>query len=213
MAFPADESTDAGGGGHNADMTNRAGETLAANLRSLRERRSLSLSELARRSGIAKGTLSALESGTGNPTIETVFSLSNALQVPVSTLLDEQATPGVLVVRAAQREPLCGDATELRLLRRLEFGSSMVEVYQQLVRPDRVQRSAGHPGVEHIVVTTGELRVGPTGDEQLIGPGDYVSFPAAEPHSYQAVGGPVTSVLMLEYPHGSTRLDAVVEDA
>ncbi|HYU85548.1 MAG TPA: helix-turn-helix transcriptional regulator, partial [Kribbellaceae bacterium] len=45
----------------------RAGETLAANLRTLREARSLSLSEVARRSGIAKGTLSQLESGTGNP--------------------------------------------------------------------------------------------------------------------------------------------------
>src|SRR5262245_57848445 len=65
----------------------RAGEMLAANLRARRDEQGISLSELARRSGIAKGTLSQLESGTGNPTIETVFSLSNALGLPVSALL------------------------------------------------------------------------------------------------------------------------------
>ena len=57
-------------------LREQAGQVLAANLRALRGQAGLSLSELARRSGIAKGTLSQLESGTGNPTIETVFSLS-----------------------------------------------------------------------------------------------------------------------------------------
>lgn len=83
---------------------------LGANLRALRETAGLSLSELARRSDIAKGTLSQLESGTGNPTIETVFSLSNALGVPVSSLLTERADPDVVLVRSSGLEVLSSDA-------------------------------------------------------------------------------------------------------
>ena len=33
-----------------------------------------------------------------------------------------------------------------------------------------------------------------------LGPGDYLAFRAAGPHSYEAVDGPVRSVLLLEYP-------------
>src|SRR5688572_28624676 len=76
-----------------------AGRVLGANLRARRDEQGISLSELARRSGIAKGTLSQLESGGGNPTIETVFSLSNALGVPVSALLSDAPTADLILVR------------------------------------------------------------------------------------------------------------------
>ena len=45
-------------------------ELIAASLRRERRRTGLSLTEVARRAGIAKSTLSQLESGTGNPSVE-----------------------------------------------------------------------------------------------------------------------------------------------
>ena len=45
---------------------------LAAAVRTERERAGLSLSELARRADVAKSSLSTLESGQGNPGVETV---------------------------------------------------------------------------------------------------------------------------------------------
>ncbi|GLW91898.1 XRE family transcriptional regulator [Actinokineospora globicatena] len=182
-----------------------AGQVLAGNLRALRELGGLSLSELARRSGIAKGTLSQLESGTGNPTIETVFSLSNALGVPVSSLLTAPADSEVVLVRGAEVEVLSGTAVDLRMLRRLDLADTVVEVYEQRVRPGETQYSPGHTGREHVLVTEGVLRVGPPTDPYEVGPGDYVCFPAAGPHVYSAVDGPVTSILLLEYPSTGDR--------
>jgi transcriptional regulator with XRE-family HTH domain len=176
------------------------GQVLGANLRALREQAGVSLSELARRSGIAKGTLSQLESGAGNPTIETVFSLSNALDVPVSSLLTERADPDVVLVRSAGLEVLSSNAVDLRMLRRMDVTERVFELYDQRVRPGEVQHSAGHPGREHVVVTSGTLRVGPPDSPFELGPGDYVCFPAQGPHIYETVGGPVVSVLLLEYP-------------
>ncbi|MER7174052.1 helix-turn-helix domain-containing protein [Streptomyces mesophilus] len=177
-----------------------AGRVLGANLRVLRGQAGLTLSALARESGIAKGTLSQLESGTGNPTIETVFSLSNALGVPVSTLLTERTDPDVVLVRSGGLEVLSSNAVDLRMLRRMDITDKAIELYDQRVRPGEVQHSAGHPGREHVVVTSGQLRVGPPDAPYELGPGDYVCFDARRPHVYETVGGPVVSVLMLEYP-------------
>jgi transcriptional regulator with XRE-family HTH domain len=52
----------------------------------------LSLTELARRAGIAKSTLSQLESGAGNPSVETLWALAVALGVPFSRLVDLPAS-------------------------------------------------------------------------------------------------------------------------
>jgi transcriptional regulator with XRE-family HTH domain len=76
--------------------------TIAAALRRERERHGISLAELARRAGIAKSTLSQLESGAGNPSVETLWSLAVVLDVPFSRLLDPPAAP-VHVVRASDR--------------------------------------------------------------------------------------------------------------
>ncbi|MBC9715856.1 helix-turn-helix transcriptional regulator [Streptomyces sp. TRM66268-LWL] len=181
----------------------QAGRVLGANLRVLREQAGLTLSALARASGIAKGTLSQLESGTGNPTIETVFSLSNALGVPVSSLLTERTDPDVVLVRSRGLEVLSSNAVDLRMLRRMDITDKAIELYDQRVRPGEVQHSAGHPGREHVVVTSGQLRVGPPEAPYELGPGDYVCFDARGPHVYETVGGPVVSVLMLEYPADS----------
>ncbi|GAA3746093.1 hypothetical protein GCM10022225_32290 [Plantactinospora mayteni] len=55
---------------------------IAAALRRERERTGISLAELARRAGIAKSTLSQLEAGNGNPSVETVWALGVPFTFP-----------------------------------------------------------------------------------------------------------------------------------
>ncbi|MFI2412163.1 helix-turn-helix domain-containing protein [Streptomyces sp. NPDC018947] len=172
---------------------------LAANLRRARTGRGLSLSELSRRSGIGKATLSQLESGTGNPTIETVFSLSRVLEVPISDLLDARPAGELTVVRAAETEVLSGEGVDLRPLQRIESGDVVIEVFDQRVRAGRRQESLGHVGTEHTIVQAGRLGVRVEGQEVELEPGDYVRFDASRPHGYTALDGEVRSVLLLQY--------------
>ncbi|MEZ0094020.1 helix-turn-helix domain-containing protein [Streptacidiphilus sp. EB129] len=174
-------------------------DVLAANLKRVRTERGLSISELSRRSKIGKATLSQLESGTGNPTIETVFSLSRVLEVPISDLVDRRPSGGVTVVRGDDVEVISGEGVDLRPLRRIESGDSVFEVYDQQVRAGCTQESLGHVGSEHTVVQAGWLGVRVNGREVELGPGDYVGFDAALPHSYTALDGPVRSVLLLHH--------------
>lgn len=63
---------------------------IARSLSRERQRSGLSLAEVARRAGIAKSTLSQLESGSGNPSLETLWSLCMALDMPFARLLEEE---------------------------------------------------------------------------------------------------------------------------
>ena len=65
-----------------------AAQALARSLKRRRLERAISLSELARRAGVSKATLSSLERGTGNPSVDTVWALANALNVPFGDLFD-----------------------------------------------------------------------------------------------------------------------------
>ncbi|MFI6346987.1 helix-turn-helix domain-containing protein [Streptomyces sp. NPDC050560] len=177
-------------------------DVLAANLRRERVRRGLSLSKLSQLSKIGKATLSQLESATGNPTIETVFSLSRALEIPISDLMDARHSDAVTVVRAAETEVLSGEGVDLRALHRIEASGMIVEVFDQQVRADGRQRSLGHAGTEHTVVQSGRLVAEVDGRRVDLGPGDYIAFDGRLPHSYAAPEGPVRSVLLLHYRSG-----------
>ena len=92
-------------------------EQVGRRLRRLREERQLSLSALARRSGVGKATLSELEGGQRNPTLETLYALTTALGVPLSTVLADPLsaalTPG------SPRAGASGDAVTAVLTYRL----------------------------------------------------------------------------------------------
>ena len=74
-------------------------ELIAASLRRERHRSGLSLTEVARRAGIAKSTLSQLESGTGNPAWRRCGRICVALDTPFSRLLDPPRPP-IHLIRA-----------------------------------------------------------------------------------------------------------------
>jgi transcriptional regulator with XRE-family HTH domain len=163
--------------------------TIAAALRRERERVGISIAELARRAGLAKSTLSQLESGTGNPSIETLWSLGVALGVPFSRLV-EPPPSAVRVIRAGQGPRLRADRADF-VATLLAAGSAHTrrDIYLMELEPGKSREADAHiPGsVEHIVVGAGRILAGPVGEQVELGPGDYVTFPGDVAHHYQAL--------------------------
>lgn len=174
---------------------------IAAALRRERERTGMSLSEVARRAGIAKSTLSQLESGTGNPSIETLWALGVALGVPFSQLVDPP-TPQVRVVRAGQGATIHADRADVSATL-LSAGGPQTrrDLYLMTLEPGSLRAAEPHiPGsVEHLVVGAGRLRAGPTDAPIELATGDYVSFRGDIPHSYEALEPGTWAVLMMEH--------------
>ena len=132
-------------------------EVIAASLRRERRRTGLSLTEVARRAGIAKSTLSQLESGTGNPSLETLWAICVALDAPFSRLLDPPR-PRVQVIRADEGPTVSAAQADYQatLLAACPPGARR-DVYRIAAEPGHARVSEAHmPGVmEHVVLSAG----------------------------------------------------------
>ncbi|MFG2298357.1 helix-turn-helix domain-containing protein [Streptomyces sp. NPDC048603] len=172
---------------------------VGSRLRDLREARRMSLSELARRSAVGKGTLSELEGGRRNPTLETLYALTTALGVPLSSVLHAAAPQ----LPAPLPEEISGQAVDAVLTERFEDPAAVTETYRIRIRAGSTQESAAHaPGTtEHIIVLTGHARVGPAhAPGPVVGPGAHASWPADVPHVYEAAEEDVEALLVVRHP-------------
>lgn len=176
-------------------------EWVAAALRRERTKAGLSLSELAKRAGIAKSTLSQLEAATGNPGIETLWSLAVALGVPFSVLVESPA-PAVTVIRAGEGPSMRAENSSY-VGTLLSGGPTGVrrDIYHGALEPGPARESDPHiPGsVEHIVISTGRLLAGPRGESVELSPGDYMSYRGDVPHAYEALAPGTTFVLVMQH--------------
>jgi transcriptional regulator with XRE-family HTH domain len=181
------------------------GEVIAANLRRLRTSRRMSLVTLAARADVAKATLTNLEQGRGNPTIETLWSLALALGVAFSDLLEDRRETATVVVRAQQGARVLGSTPggrlDLRLVDRIERGG-LVEIFDMFLpaRTEHLGSSHGTGVVERVFVHAGTITVGPAGDPITLGPGDYARYSGDGPHVYRSAGEDCNGVLLVGYP-------------
>ncbi|QMU78778.1 helix-turn-helix transcriptional regulator [Streptacidiphilus sp. PB12-B1b] len=166
-------------------------------IRRLRSQRGLSLSELARRAGIGKATLSGLETGTRNPTAGTLYAIAGQLGVPLAALL---TTPGAAPPAVPD---LHGDAITATLLEAFTDGGVSTELYRLRIRPGPAQTSPAHgPGVvEYLTVFSGTALVGPVGAPVVVRAGEHASWLAEGPHTYAALDESVVEAgLLIRHP-------------
>ncbi|ROO89662.1 helix-turn-helix protein [Actinocorallia herbida] len=166
-------------------------------IRALRGARGLSLSELAQRAGVGKATLSALEAGTRNPTIETLYAITAQLDVPLTALLtDPGPHPAV--------PPVHGEAVTAELLETFEDAAWTTELYRLRIRPGRRQISPAHPAgvTEYLTVFQGTALVGPPDAPLAVPPGGHASWTSDTPHLYAtATSEEVHAALLIRHPH------------
>ena len=167
-------------------QTTPLARAVGQNVRRARLDRSLSVVDLAARSGIARATLTQLEGGRGNPTIDTIEALAAVLGCAPESLLRSESVPRVVVVRDGEGSPTSEIAT---LVDRRP--GSRTEVFDFRLGPGGRERSTSHgPGSSEIVLMRdGRLRVGPADATVELAPGDYATFSGDCLHEYEAAGG------------------------
>ena len=175
--------------------------TIAAALQRERRRAGLSLAEVARRAGVAKSTLSQLEAGVGNPSIETLWALSTTLDVRFAELV-EPPRNAVRLVRAGDGPTVASGSADYRTAL-LSAGPPQVrrDLYRITAEPDRTHHSQPHAAgvVEHVVLGSGRAWVGPAADPVELAANDYLSYPGDVAHIFRAVEPGTTAVIVSEH--------------
>jgi transcriptional regulator with XRE-family HTH domain len=174
---------------------------VAREIRAHREARGLSLSATAARAGLSKTILATIESGTGNPSLETLWRIAGALDITVGTLLAEDDPVRSQLIRRADRELLSFESGVRGRLLHVDGRDRRLEAIEIHLEAGRVYRSAAHaPGTEELVICLkGTVTLGPDGHEETLTEGDALHFAADVPHSYRSDDGCV-ALCSFSYP-------------
>jgi transcriptional regulator with XRE-family HTH domain len=195
--------------GDTYSATHGATEPVARNLRRWRMTRQMTLTALAERAGVAKSTVSLIERGQGNPSIETISALAAALGVPFASIFHDESPPDeTSLVRehdspviAVDQAGLQGDDLIVRhLLTRT--GGALNEIYTLLLEHGTARHADAHATgrYEHIVVAAGSVQISTDSFSEVLNTGDLLSFRADRAHTYRVIDGPVRLVSIHEYP-------------
>jgi transcriptional regulator with XRE-family HTH domain len=160
-------------------------------LRAVRERRALTLTEVAARTGISKSTLSRLENGQRRPSLELLLPLARAYRVPLDDLV---GAPEVGDPRVRLKPRRVNGRTVLPLTRHaggVQAWKIVIPAGQSTPRPRR------HDGYEWLYVLAGRMRL-VLGDRDLVlNEGEAVEFETQLPHWFGSTGEGPAEVLSI----------------
>jgi transcriptional regulator with XRE-family HTH domain len=188
---------------------------VGSRLRSERERRGISLRELARRVGVSPSLVSQIELDRVNPSVSTLYALVTELGMTMSDVFgdSEQPQAAARVLRSARRD---GDgvvalpdsrsvinlASGVRWERLTPHSDPDVE-FLYVVYPVGAESCPDdalvtHGGREYGYVTSGTLGVRVGFDEYELGTGASIAFDSSSPHRLWTIGAePVHAVWLV----------------
>jgi XRE family transcriptional regulator, regulator of sulfur utilization len=165
---------------------------LGKTIQRLRKAYNLSLSELAEQSGVAKSIISQIERNETNPTLATIWRLSQALDVSIERVLatsDEE--PFIDRSSRADTPILVSEDGKIRLaiigwIKTIEW----LQWYDVQSDPGGVLDSDGHQrgSVECLSVSEGEFEVEVGGVTQRAKAGETLRYRCDRPHIVRCIG-------------------------
>ncbi|MEH3144522.1 MAG: XRE family transcriptional regulator [Methylobacterium frigidaeris] len=178
---------------------------LGKTIQRLRKAYNLSLSELAEQSGVAKSIISQIERNETNPTLATIWRLSQALDVSIERVLatgDEE--PFIEKSSKADTPILVSDDGRMRLaiigwIKTVEW----LQWYDLSADPGGELDSDAHQrgSVECLSVIEGEFEVDVAGTVQRARAGETLRYRCDRPHTVRCTGdksGRATMVVIMK---------------
>jgi len=177
---------------------------LASNIRKWRERRRLSLSQLARDAEISKSTVSELERGHGNPSLDTLVAIARSLNLPLGVLFNESHIGSDVDIRRLADAPVIAHIDDVAITHLLSGWVARAEIELSVLTiaaGGRVDSDGDAPGsVRRVVCVEGVVEVGTPQRSDLLTQADLITFPGDQQHFLRAVNGAARVILLEQYP-------------
>jgi len=175
---------------------------IGGRLREERERRGISLRELARRVGVSPSLVSQIELDRVNPSVSTLWAIVTELGMTMSDVFGEAAPEPLQIIRIAgdadgivarpDSRRVINLASGVRWERLTPHSDPDIE-FLYVVYPVGAESSpedalVTHGGREYGYVSSGTLGVRVGFDEYELGPGSSIVFDSSSPHRLWAIG-------------------------
>ena len=172
---------------------------VAKNIKRLREENKLSMDELVRLSGVSKSMLAQIERGDGNPTISTLWKISNGMKVPFDALTVRPKSP-YEIVKTAEIQPLLEDGGKVRNYSLFPDNENRrFAVYYLELEEGSYWESEPHlrGTTEFITIFTGKIEILADGQSFIVEKGESIRFRADTIHSYKNIGNETAILHMI----------------
>jgi len=164
---------------------------VASRLRQVRERRGLTIIEVAEQTGISKSTLSRLETGQRRPTLELLLPLAGVYRVPLDELV---GAPDVGDPRVRLKPRQINGRTVLPLTR----NPNGIQAWKIVIPTSQsTPKLRVHEGYEWLYVLTGRMRLIIGDGDTVLGVGEVAEFDTSEPHWFGSTGEEPAEVLSI----------------
>lgn len=159
---------------------------LAQNIETLRTNKKWSQQQLAGQAGIPRTTLTNIESGNSNPSLNNLVKIAAALGVSIEELLSRPRTD-CLLVKAAEVPIVSRSQGRVQLHKLLPDKIKGIDIDRMVFAAEAVM--GGHPHLEgtkeYLTVLQGEILVHISGEAYTVKQGDVLAFPGNQSHSYR----------------------------
>ena len=178
-------------------------------VRALREAMSMSLRDLAERSGVSAPMLSQVERGETSPTLQVASRIAAGLELRLSQLLRLDEDGVVSIVRAGERRNGGADGHSFEILTP-PLPGQRAELSRHALAAGAVTGGPGDPPMhepgsrEVALVESGTVVLHVDGDDHELHAGDCVTFDADLPHHFTNPG-PREAVLLAVVSAGLRR--------
>ena len=176
---------------------------VGTNLRRWRTEKGLSLEGLANLSGVSRAMLGQVELGRSAPTINVMWKICRALDLPFSALITSARGSGTQVVRASETTRM--SSQDEKFVSRGLFpldARPRAEFYELRLLAHSTEVADAHPPgtIENLVVSRGAVEIELPKGKYALGPGDAILFEADVPHVYRNVeDADATMYLVMTY--------------
>jgi XRE family transcriptional regulator, regulator of sulfur utilization len=163
---------------------------LGENLKKIRQQRSLTLDAVSELTEISKSMLGQIERGIANPTLSTLWKLSNGLKVPYSTLINiPNKEEGVL-----SESDVMVVKTDDNLYENVHFfpfdATRDFEMAKITLKPTATVETGPHPAgsYEFIIVFDGEMVIEHGAKTDIVRKNQAIRFASDVPHKIFNLG-------------------------
>lgn len=184
-------------------------QTIGAQVRFYRKLNNLTVAELATAASVSTGMLSKIENGQISPSLSTLQTLAEALNLPITALFASyEERRDCSFVRAGQGAIIQRRGTKVghqyELLGHSLSGPITVEPYLITLTEDAAPYTEfQHDGIEFIYMLTGEVIYAHADRSYHLKPGDAILFDSAARHGPEKLlQSPMTYLSIIVYPRG-----------